>query len=94
LEKTRGEGNAIAAIEAAMDDGAHIINYSHGFNPKAKVGNPPWIWPTKSTDGWDANKHRKQHSRSEVTTVEKCRFYELVTREVYVSADVSEHIEH
>lgn len=39
------EGNAIAAIEAAIDARADIINYSHGFVPSSDVHPPPWLWP-------------------------------------------------
>jgi subtilisin family serine protease len=40
------EADAAAGVEAAIDAGADIINYSQGFSPLKKVGPPPWVWPT------------------------------------------------
>jgi subtilisin family serine protease len=42
--RTGLEANAVAAIQAALDSGADIINYSHGFSPRARIGEPPWLW--------------------------------------------------
>lgn len=42
-QKHGPEGNAAAAIEAAIDAGVDVINFSHGFVPR--VGEPPWVWP-------------------------------------------------
>lgn len=38
------EGNSLRAIEEAIDVGADIINFSHGFCPD-DLHPPPWIWP-------------------------------------------------
>lgn len=38
------EASAAAAVEAAIDAGAHIINYSHGIRPRAGIYPPPWTW--------------------------------------------------
>lgn len=39
------EPDAVAAVEAAIDAGVDIINYSQGYSP-AHRGKPPWVWPT------------------------------------------------
>lgn len=38
--------DAAAAVEAAIEAGANIINYSHGILPR-NGGAPPWVWPEK-----------------------------------------------
>jgi subtilisin family serine protease len=38
------EGNAVAAIEAAIAVRADIINFSHGIRPR-QIGQAPWLWP-------------------------------------------------
>jgi subtilisin family serine protease len=49
------ETNAAAAIEAALDAGVDIINFSSGRRPSG-AGNPPWIWPTDLSPLEDAFK--------------------------------------
>ena len=39
------EGDAAAAAEAAVDEGADIINYSNSYSPMGR-GQPPWVWPS------------------------------------------------
>ncbi len=50
---TAYEGNAVAAIEAAIDARVDIINYSHGSVPKT-IGDPPWLWPEQLSTLEDA----------------------------------------
>lgn len=38
------EGNAIRGVEAALEAGADIINFSHGYGPDFP---PPWLWPER-----------------------------------------------
>lgn len=40
------EGDVVAALEAAVEAGADIVNYSAGYSPRADHGRPPWVWPT------------------------------------------------
>lgn len=37
---------AAAAVAAAIEAGADIINYSHGISPRELKGDPPWVWPS------------------------------------------------
>ena len=42
------EGDAVAGVEAAIQAGVDILNYSNGYSPKT-VGHAPWVWPTTSS---------------------------------------------
>jgi len=50
---TGHEGTVAAAIEAAIDAKADIINYSAGYSPRSKQGPPPWVWPARPSASED-----------------------------------------